>query len=88
MFAALSNTKVKFINAKLDSIEKVGEGYQLQLDNDQSLSCALLIGADGARSRVRDLTQIEFSETNYQQKAMRGKRHADKGLEETTWQRG
>ena len=87
MFAALNNTKVKFINAKLDSIEKVGEGYQLQLDNDQSLSCALLIGADGARSRVRDLTQIEFSETNYQQKAIICNIHSDKGFEDTTWQR-
>jgi len=70
MFAVLSDTKVEFINAKLDSIDKRDEGYQLQLDNDQQVSCALLIGADGARSHIRDLTQIEFSENNYQQKAI------------------
>jgi len=81
MFAALSDTKVKFINAKLDSIEKVNEGYQLQLNNDQPLSCALLIGADGARSRIRDLMQIEFSETNYHQKAIICNIHSEKGFE-------
>ena len=87
MFAALSDTKVKFINAKLDSIDKVNEGYQLQLNNDQPLSCALLIGADGARSRIRDLMQIEFSETNYHQKAIICNIHSEKGFENTTWQR-
>jgi len=87
MFAALSDTKVKFINAKLDNIDKMDEGYQLQLDNDQQLSCALLIGADGASSRIRDLTQIEFSENNYQQKAVICNIHSDRGFEDTTWQR-
>jgi len=87
MFTALSDTKVEFINAKLDHIDKTDEGYQLQLDNDQQLSCALLIGADGARSRIRDLTQIEFSETNYGQKAIICNIRSDKGFEDTTWQR-
>ncbi len=87
MFTALNDTKVEFINAKLDSIDKVNEGYQLQLDNNQQLSCALLIGADGARSRIRDLTKIEFSENDYQQKAMICNIRSDKGLEDTTWQR-
>jgi 2-octaprenyl-3-methyl-6-methoxy-1,4-benzoquinol hydroxylase/2-octaprenylphenol hydroxylase len=87
MFTALSDTKVEFIKAKLNGIDKADEGYQLQLDNDQQLSCHLLIGADGARSRVRDLTQIEFSETNYQQKAIICNIRSDKGFENTTWQR-
>lgn len=87
LFTALSDTKVKFIKAKLDGIDKTDDGYQLQLDNDQPLSCALLIGADGARSRTRDLTQIEFSETNYQQKAIICNIRSDKGFEDTTWQR-
>lgn len=87
MFAALSDTKVEFINAKLDNINKADEGYQLQLDNDQQLSCALLIGADGARSRIRDLTQIEFSETNYKQKAIICNIRSKKGFKDTTWQR-
>ncbi len=87
IFTALSDTKVEFIKAKLDNINKVDEGYQLQLDNDQQLSCHLLIGADGARSRIRDLAQIEFTETNYGQKAIICNIHSDKGFEDTTWQR-
>jgi len=87
MFTALSDTKVEFIGAKLDNINKVDEGYQLQLDNDQQLSCTLLIGADGARSHIRGLTQIEFSEINYQQKAIICNIRSDKGFEDTTWQR-
>lgn len=87
MFTALSDTKVEFIDAKLDNIDKVDEGYQLQLDNDQQLSCTLLIGADGARSRIRDLTKIEFSETNYQQKAIICNIRTDKSFEDSTWQR-
>lgn len=87
MFTALSDTKVEFIEAKLDGIDKTDEGYQLQLDNEQQLSCHLLIGADGARSRIRDLTQIEFSETNYGQKAIICNIRSDKGFEDTTWQR-
>lgn len=87
MFAVLADTKVQFISAKLDNIEKIDDGYQLQLDNHQSLSCNLLVGADGARSHVRDLTKIEFSETNYQQKAIICNIHSDKGFDNTTWQR-
>lgn len=87
LFEALSDTKVDFIKAKLDNINKADEHYQLQLDNDQQLSCSLLIGADGARSRIRDLADIEFSENNYGQKAIVCNIHSDKGFEDTTWQR-
>jgi 2-octaprenyl-3-methyl-6-methoxy-1,4-benzoquinol hydroxylase/2-octaprenylphenol hydroxylase len=87
MFEALSDTKVKFVTAKLDNIEKRDEGYQLQLDDDVQLSCSLLIGADGARSRIRELSLIEFSETNYQQKAIICNVRSTNGFEDTTWQR-
>mgnify|MGYP005627096683 FL=1 len=87
MFIALDDAKVTFISAKLDDIEKTEKGYQLKLDDDQSLSCDLLIGADGARSRIRDLAHIEFSETNYQQKAMVCNIRSDQSFEDTTWQR-
>lgn len=87
MFIALDDAKVTFISAKLDDIEKTEKGYQLKLDDDQSLSCDLLIGADGARSRIRDLAHIEFSETNYQQKAIVCNIRSDQSFEDTTWQR-
>lgn len=87
MFTALNDTKVTFISAKLDDIEKTEKGYQLKLDDDQSLSCGLLIGADGARSRIRNLAHIEFSETNYQQKAIVCNIRSSQKFEQTTWQR-
>jgi 2-octaprenyl-3-methyl-6-methoxy-1,4-benzoquinol hydroxylase/2-octaprenylphenol hydroxylase len=62
MYMALADTKVEFISAKLDDINKTKQGYCLNLNDEQQLQCSLLIGADGARSRVRDLAGIEFSE--------------------------
>jgi 2-octaprenyl-3-methyl-6-methoxy-1,4-benzoquinol hydroxylase/2-octaprenylphenol hydroxylase len=87
LFTALEKTNVEFVSAKLDSIEKTNEGYQITLDNNQTLDCQLLIGADGARSRVRDLTSIEFSENNYQQKAIVCNVKSPQGFNSTTWQR-
>ncbi len=86
LFAALKATQVEWISATLDTIKKTN-GYDLQLNNRQTLSCDLLIGADGARSRVRELAGIEFSETNYQQQAIICNIRAEKGFENTIWQR-
>lgn len=87
LFNALNETQTQFINAKLEGIEKNNDGYKLQLDNKTQLECGLLIGADGAQSRVRDLAGIEFSTTDYQQKAIICNIRSDKSFENTTWQR-
>ncbi|MBA5248608.1 MAG: 2-octaprenyl-3-methyl-6-methoxy-1,4-benzoquinol hydroxylase [Gammaproteobacteria bacterium] len=87
MFAELSKTEVVFIHAKLADIDKIDQGYTLHLDDKQQLHCSLLIGADGARSRIRDLSNIAFSETNYHQKAIVCNIRSEKGFENTTWQR-
>jgi 2-octaprenyl-3-methyl-6-methoxy-1,4-benzoquinol hydroxylase/2-octaprenylphenol hydroxylase len=87
LFEALSKTKVEFISAKLDNIEKNNDGYQVQLDNNNQIFCHLLMGADGARSRIRGLMDIEFSEHDYQQKAIVCNIESSQGFENTTWQR-
>lgn len=87
LFEALSAMSVQFISAKLADVTKNNAGYQLQLDNNTAIQCGLLIGADGAQSRVRDLAGIEFSETDYQQKAIICNIRADKSFKSTTWQR-
>ena len=87
LFSALEKTSVEFINAKVTTLEKTTTGYQVQLDNNTTLACQLLIGADGARSRVRDLASIEFSENNYQQKAIVCNIKSSQGFKDTTWQR-
>jgi len=58
LFEALSNTKVEFISAKLEGIKKTDDGYQVQLDNQDQISCHLLVAADGARSRIRELSAL------------------------------
>ena len=87
LFSALEKTDVEFINAKVTTLEKTTTGYQVQLDNTTTLACQLLIGADGARSRVRDLASIEFSENDYQQKAIVCNIKSLQGFKDTTWQR-
>jgi 2-octaprenyl-3-methyl-6-methoxy-1,4-benzoquinol hydroxylase/2-octaprenylphenol hydroxylase len=87
MYMALADIKVEFISAKLDDINKTKQGYCLNLNDEQQLQCSLLIGADGARSRVRDLAGIEFSENDYQQKAIVCNIRSNKDFENTTWQR-
>lgn len=87
LFGALEKTDIKFIGTKLENIEKTTAGYQLQLNNKQSLDCQLLIGADGARSNIRNLANISFSENNYQQKAIICNVKSTQSFNNTTWQR-
>ena len=87
LFAALQDTSVVFLSAALNTMTQTGSGYQIQLDNQESIDCKLLIGADGARSRVRSLAGIEHSEHDYGQKAIVCNIRTDKPLEHTTWQR-
>jgi 2-octaprenyl-3-methyl-6-methoxy-1,4-benzoquinol hydroxylase/2-octaprenylphenol hydroxylase len=62
-------------------------GYKVVLNNDQTLSCKLLIGADGPQSKVRSLANIEFKEQNYNQTAIIANVLTEKPLNKTTWQR-
>ncbi|BAS68426.1 FAD-dependent monooxygenase [Bathymodiolus septemdierum thioautotrophic gill symbiont] len=87
MFTELATTNVQFIHAKVKDINKIKHGYALHLDNKQTLECTLLIGADGARSRIRDLANIAFGDTDYQQKAIVCNIRADHAFKNTTWQR-
>ena len=75
------------INAKLTELTKTDSGYTLDLDNGESYSCNLLIGADGPQSKVRDLAEIQVTEHDYQQKAIIANIVSEKPLMDTTWQR-
>ena len=61
LYHAIAQTKVQIIHAKLDELIKNEFGYEVALDNKKSLFCKLLIGADGANSKVRSLANIEVS---------------------------
>ena len=87
LFNAVDQSKVTMINAKLTELTKTDSGYTLDLDNGESYSCNLLIGADGPQSKVRDLAEIQVTEHDYQQKAIIANIVSEKPLMDTTWQR-
>ena len=75
------------IQASLVELIATDVGYKVVLNNDQTLSCKLLIGADGPKSKVRSLANIEFKEQNYNQAAIIANVLTEKPLNKTTWQR-
>jgi len=87
LFGAIDKNKIEYINAKLSDLKKTDSGYEVNLDNQASLSCRLLVGADGANSQVRTLSAIEVTERDYQQKAIIANIFGEKPFQQTTWQR-
>ncbi|MCB1645275.1 MAG: UbiH/UbiF/VisC/COQ6 family ubiquinone biosynthesis hydroxylase [Pseudomonadales bacterium] len=74
--AALHDTAVKRAEATLlfgtrvTAVEPDPVGYRVLLDSGEAISCRLLVGADGAQSRIRELMNIRTIEWSYQQQAM------------------
>ncbi len=87
MYTALEKTHIEFIRTKLTAMHKINYGYQFDLDNNQQITCSLLIGADGAKSSVRELAGIEYIENDYQQKAIVCNIESSQSFQSTTWQR-
>jgi len=87
LFNAIDQSKVSMINAKLLGFTKTDIGYTVNLENGESHSCKLLVGADGSQSKVRDLAEIQVTEHDYQQKAIIANIVSEKPLMNTTWQR-
>ena len=87
LFDSIDESKATIIKASLEMLSKSDLGYKVELDNDQTLSCKLLIGADGAQSKVRSLVNIEVKEHDYHQKAIVANISTEKPLKQTTWQR-
>ena len=87
LFGGIDKNKIECINAKLIGLNKTEAGYEVNLDNEVSFSCRLLVGADGANSLVRTLSAIEVTEHNYVQKAIIANIIGEKPFQKTTWQR-
>jgi 2-octaprenylphenol hydroxylase len=60
---------------------------QLILADGRSLSAALLVGADGASSRVREAAGISLEQVPYQQKGVVCVAHSARHHQDTAWQR-
>ncbi|GAB4346000.1 MAG: 2-octaprenyl-3-methyl-6-methoxy-1,4-benzoquinol hydroxylase [Gammaproteobacteria bacterium] len=84
--ASQDNTE-RFCPALLKRLEP-GEGeITIGLDDGRRLTARLVVGADGGRSRVRELTGIRTIGRSYGQKTIVGNVHTSRHHQYTAWQR-
>lgn len=75
------------VGREIERIDLDGERPQLALDGGQRLTASLLVGADGARSRLRELAGIALHGHDYDQHALVATVRAEHGNAATAWQR-
>ncbi len=73
--------------AKLRTLAAAQDGASLTLTDDSRLRVGLVVGADGARSQVRELAGIESNRKPYNQHAVVATVRAEQGNRATAWQR-
>lgn len=71
----------------IEHIECQGDSNRVTLNNGDELTAKLLVGADGAHSRVRDAAGIHLEESPYQQKGVVSVVASTKHHQYTAWQR-
>lgn len=72
--------------ARLERLERDETRARVTLDGGRQLETALVVGADGARSRVRHLAGIESRQRDYAQEAMVINVRLARDAGHTTWQ--
>ena len=72
--------------AEIETIHTDEELKQVVLSDGRVLAARLVVGADGAQSRVRSLMNIEMHRTSYRQKAIVCTVETEYDHEETAWQ--
>jgi 2-octaprenylphenol hydroxylase len=73
--------------AAVSSVTLRDDAAQVQLDDDRALRARLLVGADGATSRVRRWADIHTEGWSYDQKAVVATISTERFHAETAWQR-
>ena len=84
-----SRIDLSIYSSSLQSIEfakSPHHRHRLQLDNSASMTCRLIIGADGANSVVRQQTNIAISQKQYQQHCFVGNVRPQLNHQQTAWQ--
>lgn len=59
-----------FCPAEIAHLERRGDGVHVRLDNGRRLDAPLIVGADGARSWLRHISDIGSARRDYRQKAV------------------
>lgn len=73
------------VNQTIDSFERMGNGYEITL-GEHKLQTALLVGADGANSIVRQMANIGVTSWDYAQHAMLINIETQAKQQDITWQ--
>ena len=73
-------------STQLLDFESNDDGVDIQL-SDQQIKADLLVGADGANSKIRQLSHIDDYGWDYQQKALVATVRPEKPHQQTAWQR-
>ncbi len=73
--------------ASVERLDRRRDRWRLGLDSGQHLDCALVVAADGARSRLRHLAGIKVDEWHYNQHALVTHLRCRRPNEGVAWQR-
>lgn len=74
-------------NARIVDMTPRARSMTVELDSGEKLRTELLVGADGARSTVRSLCQIETDQHGYDQRGLVAVVRIEGGHNNTAWQR-
>ncbi len=86
--AVLDSSDVELIfEAPLAQLQPDGQGYKVVLESGVSFDADLIIGADGARSWVRDCAEIATDDYPYGQTAFVTHLQPERPHQHTAWQR-
>jgi len=77
----------RLVPATITAQQCDASGVRLVLDDGSELTAGLLVGADGARSQVRERAGIASRQRDYGQHAVVATVRAQQGNQETAWQR-
>lgn len=72
---------------KLQALQQHEVGYQLTLDNGRDITTALVVAADGANSRIRQLADMPVREWDYGHQAIVATVECRDSHQHTAWQR-
>lgn len=72
---------------ELESLERTAEGWNIILKDCLQIKAKLVVGADGARSKVRQLADVQTREWDYFHQAVVTSVRCEKPHQKTAWQR-
>ncbi|MGL4834954.1 MAG: FAD-dependent oxidoreductase, partial [Shewanella sp.] len=86
--AVLPNKNITLICPdKIQALNNLEQEVEISLQSGRALTAKIVIGADGARSKVRELLGIESNAHDYQQKGLVAFIKTELSHQDTAWQR-